>query len=36
MSVGLATGIMGSDVALPEKDRPTMLLNDLEPLLGAL
>ncbi|OYX94175.1 MAG: haloacid dehalogenase [Novosphingobium sp. 16-62-11] len=36
MSVGLATGIMGSDVALPEKDRPTVLLNDLEPLLGAL
>lgn len=36
MSVGLATGIMGSNVALPEKDRPTVLLNDLEPLLGAL
>ena len=35
-SVGLATGIMGSDVALPEKDRPTVLLDDLEPLLGAL
>lgn len=36
MSVGLATGIMGSDAALPEKDRPSVLLADLEPLLEAL
>lgn len=36
MSVGLATGIMANDATLPEKDRPTVLLRDLEPLLGAL
>lgn len=36
MSIGLATGIMGSDAALPEKDRPSVLLPDLEPLLQAL
>lgn len=35
-SIGLATGIMGSDVSLPEKDRPTVLLDTLEPLLGVL
>jgi HAD superfamily hydrolase (TIGR01450 family) len=35
-SIGLATGIMGGDVALPEKDRPTVLLNDLKPLLDVL
>lgn len=35
-SIGLATGIMGSDVTLPEKDRPSVLLNDLKPLLDAL
>lgn len=36
LSVGLATGIMPSDVALPEKDRPSVLLRDLQPLLDAL
>lgn len=36
LSVGLATGIMGSDVALPEKDLPTVLLKDLQPLLDVL
>lgn len=35
-SVGLATGIMGSDVALPDKDRPSVLLTDLKPLLDVL
>lgn len=35
-SVGLATGIMGGDAALPEKDRPSVLLKDLRPLLEAL
>lgn len=35
-SIGLATGIMGGDVVLPEKDRPTVLLDDLKPLLDAL
>ncbi|ABD26298.1 Haloacid dehalogenase-like hydrolase [Novosphingobium aromaticivorans DSM 12444] len=35
-SVGLATGIMGGDAALPEKDRPSALLKDLRPLLEAL
>lgn len=35
-SIGLATGIMGSDVTLQEKDRPSVLLNDLKPLLDAL
>ena len=36
LSIGLATGIMGLDVALPEKDRPSVLLRDLQPLLDAL
>lgn len=36
MSIGLATGIMSSDASLPEKDRPTVLLNDLQPLLDVL
>ncbi|NLR69924.1 HAD hydrolase-like protein [Novosphingobium sp. ERN07] len=35
-SIGLATGIMGSDVSLPEKDRPTVLFKTLEPLLDVL
>ncbi|MFY7837630.1 MAG: HAD-IIA family hydrolase [Novosphingobium sp.] len=35
-SIGLATGIMGSDISLPEKDRPTVLLDDLKPLLDVL
>ncbi|MGV3511754.1 MAG: HAD-IIA family hydrolase [Novosphingobium sp.] len=35
-SIGLATGIMGRDAALPEKDRPSILLEDLSPLLDAL
>lgn len=35
-SIGLATGVMARDVELPEKDRPTVLLNDLAPLLDAL
>lgn len=35
-SIGLATGIMGSDISLPEKDRPTVLLDDLKPLLDFL
>lgn len=35
-SIGLATGIMGSDISLPEKDRPTVLLDDLKPLLDIL
>ncbi|SMC31456.1 HAD-IIA family hydrolase [Novosphingobium sp. B1] len=36
VSIGLATGVMARDVELPEKDRPTVLLNDLAPLLDAL
>jgi len=36
ISIGLATGIMSSDASLPEKDRPTVLLNDLQPLLDVL
>lgn len=35
-SIGLATGIMGSDVVLPDKDRPSVLLDDLKPLLDAI
>lgn len=35
-SIGLATGIMGKDANLPEKDRPSVLLKDLQPLLNAL
>ncbi|MDT0508157.1 HAD hydrolase-like protein [Novosphingobium sp. MMS21-SN21R] len=35
-SLGLATGIMASDDALPEKDRPSILLSNLEPLLQLL
>lgn len=35
-SIGLATGVMAREVELPEKDRPTVLLNDLAPLLDAL
>lgn len=36
LSIGLSTGIMGRDVSLPEKDRPSVLLDDLGPMLGAL
>ena len=36
MSVGMATGIMANDAALPEKDRPSVLLDSLEPLLNVL
>lgn len=35
-SIGLATGIMGKDANLPEKDRPSVLLKDLQPLLDVL
>ncbi|MBA4355875.1 MAG: haloacid dehalogenase [Novosphingobium sp.] len=35
-SLGLATGVMASDAALPEKDRPSVLLDDLHPLLATL
>ncbi|MBB4613757.1 HAD-IIA family hydrolase [Novosphingobium taihuense] len=35
-SIGLATGIMGKEAALPEKDRPSVLLKDLQPLLDVL
>lgn len=34
-SIGLATGIMGSDATLPEKDQPSVLLGDLRPLLDT-
>lgn len=36
MSIGLATGVMGTDADLPPRDRPSVLLDDLLPLLGAL
>jgi phosphoglycolate phosphatase-like HAD superfamily hydrolase len=36
MSIGLATGIMGSEADLPARDRPSVLLNDLQVLLEAL
>ena len=36
LSVGMATGIMAGDAVLPEKDRPSVLLESLEPLLGVL
>lgn len=36
LSVGMATGIMASEAALPEKDRPAVLLTTLEPLLDVL
>lgn len=36
MSIGLATGIMGSGADLPARDRPTVLLNDLLALREAL
>jgi hypothetical protein len=36
LSVGMATGIMARDAALPERDRPAVLLQSLEPLLGVL
>lgn len=35
-SIGLATGIMGKEVVLPEKDSPSVLLDNLKPLLDAL
>ncbi|KHS48380.1 HAD-IIA family hydrolase [Novosphingobium subterraneum] len=35
-SIGLATGIMGTDAQLLEKDRPSALLSDLKPLLDVL
>lgn len=35
-SLGLATGVMASDAALPEKDRPSVLLDNLHPLLATL
>ena len=35
-SIGLATGVMGADAALPEKDRPSVLLADIRPLLDLL
>jgi ribonucleotide monophosphatase NagD (HAD superfamily) len=36
LSVGMATGIMAGDAELPERDRPSVLLQSLEPLLGVL
>lgn len=36
MSIGLATGIMGSEADLPPHDRPSVLLSDLQVLLEAL
>ena len=36
LSVGMATGIMARDAALPERDRPAVLLQSLETLLGVL
>ncbi|MCY1670861.1 HAD hydrolase-like protein [Novosphingobium sp. SL115] len=36
MSIGLATGIMGSEADLPPRDRPSVLLSDLQVLLEAL
>jgi len=36
LSVGMATGIMARDAALPERARPAVLLQSLEPLLGVL
>jgi HAD superfamily hydrolase (TIGR01450 family) len=36
LSVGMATGIMAGDADLPEKDRPDVLLQSLEPLLDTL
>lgn len=35
-SLGMATGVMASDAQLPEKDRPSVLLTDLGPLLDSL
>lgn len=35
-SIGVATGVMTADANLPEKDRPTVLLDNLAPLLDAL
>ncbi len=35
-SVGLATGMMALDAVLPDKDRPSVLLTDLAPLLATL
>ena len=35
-SIGLATGVMTANANLPEKDRPTVLLDNLAPLLDAL
>lgn len=35
-SLGMATGVMAADAVLPEKDRPSVLLSDLRPLLDAL
>lgn len=35
-SLGMATGVMASDAALPEKDRPSVILPDLSLLLEAL
>ena len=36
LSVGMATGIMAGDAQLPERDRPSVLLQSLEPLLAIL
>jgi HAD superfamily hydrolase (TIGR01450 family) len=36
LSVGLTTGMMKRDAELPEKDRPGLLLDSLEPLLSLL
>lgn len=36
LSVGMATGIMAGDAVLPEKDRPSLLLQSLEPLVDLL
>lgn len=36
MSIGLATGIMGAEADLPARDRPSVLLSDLQVLLEVL
>ena len=36
LSVGMATGIMAKSDALPERDRPAVLLDSLKPLLDIL
>lgn len=36
LSVGMATGIMAKGAELPEKDRPAVLLDSLQPLLDIL